>query len=107
MSEPNSTLVEIKSDSNYSNSTGVNDVKSQIQQYMTLDTMISFVFFIMTCVYFPKAPPTPPSASASVGKTKIAKGLCDLFKNTDAWFCAFAYAITGGTLLAWQVILLE
>ena len=68
-----------------------------------MDVLLAFLFLFMTLIYFPEQPPTPPSASASVERTKVMQGLRELVKNKDFVLCAFAYGLSGGTLLAWQV----
>jgi len=102
VSQPNSTMIDMKHNTN--NSTGVDDTKEEIQKYMVVQALLAFIFAVMT-IYFPEKPPTPPSASASVVKTRFRTGLIELAKNPNAWGCAFAYAIPGGTLLAWQGII--
>ena len=104
VSEPNSTMIDEKFNDIFNNSTGVDDTIEEIREYMVVDTVIAFLLFVLTIIYFPKQPPTPPSASSTTAKTEIFAGVKEIIKSKDAWFCAFAYAIPGGTLLAWQVI---
>ena len=104
VSEPNSTMIDEKINDIYNNSTGVDVTIEEIREYMVVDTVIAFLLLVLTIIYFPKQPPTPPSASSSTAKTEIFTGVKEIIKMKDAWFCAFAYAIPGGTLLAWQVI---
>ena len=70
---------------------------------MLIDVFVAFIFLLMTLIYFPEQPPTPPSASASVERTKVMRGVKELINNKNFVLCAFAYGLSGGTLLAWQV----
>jgi len=105
VSEPNSTMIDVKFNDIYNNSTGVDNIIEEIREYMVVDTVIAFLLFVLTIIYFPNQPPTPPSASSSSAKTNILAGVKEIVTTKDAWFCAFAYAIPGGTLLAWQGII--
>ena len=87
------------------NETIINEIKFEIREYMLMDVFVVFIFLLMALIYFPSKPPTPPSASASVERTKVSKGLKKLIKNKDFCLCALAYGLSGGTLLAWQVII--
>ena len=35
---------------------------------------------------------------------QFTDGIANLIKDRNAWFCALAYGISGGTFLAWQVV---
>ena len=106
VSEPNSTMIDEKINDIYNNSTVIDGIIEEIREYMVVDTVIAFLLLVLTIIYFPKQPPTPPSASSSTAKTEIYAGAKEIIKTKDAWLCAFAYSIPGGTLLAWQVILI-
>ena len=70
-----------------------------------LPVFIALVFLFLTLIYFPEQPPTPPSASATVERTPVNTSIKKLLKNRDFILCALAYGLSGGTLLAWQVII--
>jgi len=105
--EPNSTYVEETHEYVIANTTSVDEIKNDIRKYMLMDAMLAFIFLFLTVVYFPKQPPTPPSASATVQRTEIWTGLKELRTNKNVWLCAMAYGISGGCLLAWQGLITE
>ena len=81
----------------------VDMVKNEIRKYMGIDAGIAVALFIAFLVYYPKAPPTPPSASATIPRTNFKQGLIDLFTNKNVLLCTFAYSLSGGVFGAWQV----
>lgn len=105
VSEPNSTMIDEKINAIYNNSTGVDVIIEEIREYMVVDAVIAVLLLVLTIIYFPSQPPTPPSASSSIAKTNFRAGVTEISQTKDAWLCAFAYAIPGGTLLAWQGII--
>ena len=85
--------------------TGTADsVKAEIQNYLWIQVGMAAVLLLAVILYFPKKPPSPPSASASIPRTHFKEGMKDLFTNKNALLCAFGYGFSGGTFLAWQVI---
>ena len=87
------------------NLTDLNLVKDQIFDYLWIEAGVAIALLLITFVYFPKEPPTPPSASASLPRTNVIQGLKDLVHNKNALLCTFAYGVSGGTFLAWQAVM--
>ncbi len=85
------------------NSTHDQHVKDEIRVYMGIDAGIALALLVAFLVYYPKAPPTPPSASATIPRTNFKQGLIELVKNRNVILCTFAYSISGGVFGAWQV----
>ena len=104
----NDTIVDeivIPNNMSMINQTIVTDLKYEIREYMLINAFIALVFLFLTLIYFPEQPPTPPSASATVERTPVNTSIRKLLKNRDFILCALAYGLSGGTLLAWQVII--
>ena len=69
-------------------------------------TLYSFLYIALLLaflIYFPKQPPTPPSASASLEKTNFKEGLKAIVKDRNILLCTFGYAVSSGVVGAWSV----
>ena len=87
------------------NLTSVNEVKGQIYRYLWIEAGAALGLFLLVLLYFPKQPPSPPSASASLPRTDFREGIKGLIKNKNALLCTVAYGLSGGTFLAWQSVM--
>ena len=83
----------------------VNEVKGQIYRYLWIEAGAAIGLFLLILLYFPKQPPSPPSASASLPRTDFQEGIKGLIKNKNALLCTVAYGLSGGTFLAWQSVM--
>ncbi|XP_053407588.1 solute carrier family 49 member 4-like isoform X2 [Mercenaria mercenaria] len=90
------------SNTTWNNDTDLSDVKTISHQIWIL-TMIEFgvgaLLFIITLVYFPAKPPTPPSRSAREERINFTQGLCTVIKQPlillAAMSCAVPWAVYG------------
>ena len=101
----NVTTVSNPAENDWNNITSVTDVKHEIQIYMGIEAGIGIALLLAFIIYFPKQPPTPPSASASLERTNFKDGLKALVKDRNILLCTFGYASSGGVNGAWQVII--
>jgi FLVCR family MFS transporter len=92
-------------DRNLTNATLVSDVKKEIRIYMGIDAGWGVALLLAFLIYFPKQPPSPPSASASMPRTDFKDGFKAIVKDRNVWLCTFAYAMSGGINGAWQAVM--
>ena len=78
-------------------------VKYRIGNYLVLEVIVALIVLLFVFVTFKDKPDKPPCPSATVQRTQYREGLQCLAKDTNAWLCALAYAMSGGTFLGWQV----
>ena len=81
-------------------------VKYRIGNYLVIEELVALFVFLFVVITFKDKPDKPPCPSATVQRTQYREGLKSLAKDTNAWLCALAYAMSGGTFLGWQVRLL-
>lgn len=63
---------------------------------------IAAVTLVAVIVYFPNAPPSPPSLSHSVPKVAVARGILTLLSHGRFWIVTVALAVPLGVLSAWS-----
>ena len=78
-------------------------VKYRIGNYLVMEVIPALIVFLFIVISFKDKPDKPPCPSATVQRTHYREGLRSLAKDTNAWLCALAYAMSGGTFLGWQV----
>ena len=103
----NLTTVLNLDEDNWNNSPSLPNIKKEIQLYMGIEAGIGIALLLAFIIYFPKQPPTPPSASASLERINFKDGLKALVKDPNVLLCTFAYALSGGVVGAWMVIILN
>ena len=57
------------------NTTAKEVIRYDIQMYMGIEATVAIVLWLLFIVYFPKEPPTPPSASATIQRTDFKEGM--------------------------------
>ena len=87
------------------NTTSKEVIRSDIQLYMGIEAAVAIVLWLLFIVYFPKEPPTPPSASASIPRTDFKEGMKTLLRNKNVLLCTFGYGLSGGIIGAWQGVM--
>ena len=103
----NLTTVSNLDEDGLNNSPSLPNMKKEIQLYMGIEAGIGIALLLAFIIYFPKQPPTPPSASASLERINFKDGLKALVKDPNVLLCTFAYALSGGVVGAWMVIILN
>ncbi|XP_072020912.1 solute carrier family 49 member 4-like [Amphiura filiformis] len=73
----------------------------EINLLMYIEAGFMAILFIMTWVYFPAKPPTPPSASAETKREDFLEGAKILFTSTQFWLPALCYSISSGVYNVW------
>ena len=64
-----------------------------------------FVLFILVLVYFPSAPPRPPSTTSQLKKTPPLSGFLTLLKNPQAWLILLVNSISSGIPGTWMAMM--
>ncbi|KAK6186018.1 hypothetical protein SNE40_008137 [Patella caerulea] len=102
----NSTKLDFFQSANFSNSTmRISQERKDIMFLMYIEFGGTLLVFLMMLIYFPKRPPLPPCASASMSRQDFWKGLKSLFKCKQFWFIATAYGSSLGVISAWEGII--
>eukprot|EP01065_Artemidia_motanka_P043945 TRINITY_DN6180_c0_g1_i1.p1 TRINITY_DN6180_c0_g1~~TRINITY_DN6180_c0_g1_i1.p1 ORF type:complete len:506 (+),score=85.75 TRINITY_DN6180_c0_g1_i1:56-1519(+) len=76
-----------------------------LRWYMIGELVICGCFFVCTLLYFPSAPPGPPSRSALVSRQVVVEGARRLSKKRHFWLPVLAYSIGVGFYGAWGSML--
>ncbi|XP_050395918.2 solute carrier family 49 member 4 [Patella vulgata] len=79
--------------------------RKHIMFLMYVECAAALLVFLMMLIYFPKKPPLPPCASATIKRQDFWKGLKDLFKCGQFWYVAIAYGISTGVCNCWASVL--
>ncbi|XP_072029148.1 solute carrier family 49 member 4-like [Amphiura filiformis] len=77
------------------------DHLQEINLLMYIEAGFMAILFIMTLVYFPSKPPTPPSASAETKREDFLAGAKILFRSSQFWLPALCYSISSGFYDVW------
>lgn len=83
----------------------IQTVQDDIHKYLWIEAGLALSLLVIFLIYFPKEPPTPPSASASIARTNFIDGIKYMVTCKNALLCTFAYGLSGGTFLAWQAVM--
>jgi FLVCR family MFS transporter len=67
--------------------------------------VIAGVLFVAILAYFPDAPPTPPSESASLAAESFSRGFKILLTTRDFWLLAIAAGVSSGFWIGLQSVL--
>ncbi|XP_041371759.1 solute carrier family 49 member 4-like isoform X4 [Gigantopelta aegis] len=84
------------------------DIKTQrdaIMKVMYYECGFACLLLVLLCVYFPAKPVTPPSITASIGRTDYVTGLRKIVKHGQFWLVALAYSIPVGLYSGWSAVL--
>jgi FLVCR family MFS transporter len=73
--------------------------------YMRYETIFCGLLLLMAVVYFPNAPPTPPSRSARAERVDFRRGMTEILKAGNFWYCASAYGMLTGFYGGWGSML--
>ncbi|XP_072029151.1 solute carrier family 49 member 4-like isoform X2 [Amphiura filiformis] len=73
----------------------------EINRLLYIEAGFMAILFIMTLVYFPAKPPTPPSASAETRREDFRAGARILLTSSQFWLPALCYSISTGVYDAW------
>lgn len=79
----------------------VDRIKHEVMYYLYVQAGISGGLLILVLLTFPKKPPKPPSATATLERVDFKDGLKKLFLNPQFQLIAFAYGLTTGVYSAW------
>ncbi|XP_066922547.1 solute carrier family 49 member 4-like [Clytia hemisphaerica] len=79
----------------------VDKISKDIMHYLYVQAGVCGVLFILVVFTFPKKPPKPPSATATLERMNFKEGLKKLFFNPQFQLIAFAYGLTTGVYSAW------
>lgn len=80
-------------------------LKRDILWYMYSNAIPSGIFFIMICIYFPAAPPSPPSISSGHNRLNFISGFIEIAKKPSAWIIAIGASIPQGIVIAWTAMM--
>ncbi|XP_050395913.2 solute carrier family 49 member 4 isoform X2 [Patella vulgata] len=104
----NSTKLDYFQSANFSNSSTsmrISQERKDIMFLMYIEFGGTLLVFLMMLIYFPKKPPLPPCASATIKRQDFWKGLKDLFKCKQFWYIATAYGTSLGVINVWTGII--
>ncbi|XP_071128730.1 solute carrier family 49 member 4 homolog [Mytilus edulis] len=90
------------------NSTLLSNLATLRDEIMLLNYIefgVAALLMITVFIYFPNAPPTPPSETAGMRRTDFKAGTKKLFKMLKFWHIAFMFAIPSGVYGSWGSVL--
>ncbi|CAC5409277.1 DIRC2 [Mytilus coruscus] len=93
---------------NSTNSTLLSNLATLQEEIMMLNYIefgVAALLMITVFIYFPNAPPTPPSESAGMKRTYFKEGTKTLFKMLKFWHIALMFAIPSGVYGSWGSVL--
>jgi FLVCR family MFS transporter len=73
--------------------------------YMRYETIFCGMLLLTAVIYFPNAPPTAPSRSATAERIDFRKGLGEIAKAGGFWYCAMSYGMLTGFYGGWGSML--
>ena len=69
------------------------DLRTDVRQYMLSNAVPSAFLFLLVCAYFPSAPASPPSLSSGHDRLDFISGFRDVVGNRAAWLIAISCSI--------------
>merc|ERR1719228_2432987 len=103
----NSTTSSIPSTpfTNTSSSISVSDTESDLQYHLIALTGPAIAIFLLTLLYFPSKPPSPPSRSSQETRLDFWAGTMELLKNPNSWGIAIVWAIPQAVWNNWCALM--
>jgi len=83
----------------------VSEIRVELEDYLVLLTGPAVVLFILSVVYFPSKPPSPPSLSAQEDRLDFWSGSTELLKNPNSWGIAIVWAIPQAVWNNWCALM--
>lgn len=102
--DPNVTL-NSSSSVEYIPPAELENIKRDIQWYMYSNAIPAGLFFLLVCVYFPRAPPSPPSVSSGHQRLDFISGFREIAKKPAAWIIAIGASIPQAIVIAWTAMM--
>ena len=69
------------------------EIKSDIDDYMIIQSGIAVALFMLFCLYFPSQPPLPPAPSSAIQRMEFWAGTREILRNRTALMLCFAYSM--------------
>jgi len=104
-SSSNSSLTDVSKQVIQHNSTGTEQVKTQLQNYLVLLAVPAILLFILVLFYFPNKPPSPPSKSSQEARMDFWPGAIELVSNPNSWGLAVVWAIPQAVWNNWCALM--
>jgi len=90
---------------NISSNRDIEDIKSDIDNYMLIDASIALVIFLLFCAYYPSKPPLPPTPTSTIVRTDFKNGIKKLMGDRDILLTCFAYSMSQGIMGSWMGVM--
>jgi len=90
---------------NTSSSISVSDTESDLQYYLIALTGPAIAIFLLTLLYFPSKPPSPPSRSSQETRLDFWAGTMELLNNPNSWGIAVVWAIPQAVWNNWCALM--
>ena len=80
-------------------------LRKEIDHYITFLAGPPIVLFILVILYFPSAPPNPPSETSQIERTALLQGTKDLLRNRSAWLTMIVFAVSQSIPGTWGAMM--
>jgi len=85
--------------------TELQNIEADIQWYMYSNAVPAGLLFLAILVYFPSAPPLPPSLSSTVERLDILAGFKEVVRTKESWLIAIGCSVPQGVVIAWTAMM--
>ena len=81
------------------------DPRMGVQNLLYIELAFVCIILLLAIIYFPSAPPTAPSFTASVARVPFRSSVLRILKSPQVWIIMAVYSISAGFYASWLQIL--